>query len=49
MGRLASLDGADLSIAKEFDRQCRLHPFRRVAVWSLDKHLALFDRPAKAW
>lgn len=34
----------DLSIKLEWDRQCRLHPGRRVYVWSLDAHLASFDR-----
>ena len=30
---------ADLTIIKEFERQCRLHPTRRVVVWSLDGDL----------
>ncbi len=34
----------DLSIIKEYERQCQLHPARRVFVWSLDKHLQSCDR-----
>jgi len=36
----------DLSIIKEFERQCELHPGRRVFIWSLDRHLRSYDRPA---
>ena len=36
---------ADLSIVKEFERQCALHPHRRVLIWSLDRHLSSYDRP----
>jgi hypothetical protein len=39
----------DLSIIKEFERQCQLHPSRRVFVWSLDKHLKGYDRGPAAW
>ena len=38
---------ADLSIIKEFKRQCELHPHRRVFIWSLDRHLASYQRPAR--
>lgn len=34
----------DLSIKKEYDRQCARHPKRRVYVWSLDRHLSGYDR-----
>jgi len=34
----------DLSIIKEWDRQCALNPARRVFIWSLDGHLAGYDR-----
>ena len=44
---MAGVGLADLAIRKEFDRQCRLHPWRRVFIWSLDGHLAAYDRPAK--
>lgn len=37
---------ADLSIAKEFHHQCALHPHGRVFIWSLDRHLSSYDRPA---
>ncbi len=39
---------ADLSIIKEFERQCERHPARRVFIWSYDRHLQASDRaPAK--
>jgi len=34
----------DLAIIKEFNRQCELHPTRRVLIWSLDSHLKGYDR-----
>lgn len=34
----------DLSIMKEWERQCALHPQRRVYVWSKDAHLQALDR-----
>lgn len=37
---------ADLSIIREFEHQCALHPHRRVFIWSLDRHLSSYDRPA---
>jgi hypothetical protein len=37
----------DLSIIKEFERQCELHHARRVFIWSLDQHLGAYDRPPK--
>jgi len=36
----------DLTIIKEFDRQCQLNQGRRVFIWSLDGHLSCYDRPA---
>lgn len=39
----------DLSIAKEFERQCALNPGRRVFVWSFDAHLRSLDHPAREW
>jgi hypothetical protein len=36
----------DLSIIKEYERQCRLHQVRRVFIWSVDRHLAAYDRAA---
>ncbi len=38
---------ADLSIIKIFEQQCELHLARRVFIWSYDKHLKSYDRPAK--
>ena len=35
---------ADLTIKKEFDRQCQLNRMRRVYIWSLDRHLSSYDR-----
>ena len=35
---------ADLTIRKEFDRQCLLNPLRRVYIWSIDRHLSSYDR-----
>lgn len=35
---------ADLSIIKEWERNCALHPMSRVRVWSLDSDLAGYDR-----
>jgi len=37
---------ADLSMIKEFHRQCALTPHRRVFIWSLDHHLSSYDQPA---
>ncbi len=37
---------ADLTIIKEFRRQCQLNLGRRVFIWSLDRHLSGYDRPA---
>jgi len=39
----------DLSIIKEFERQCTLHTARRVFVWSLDDHLKSYDRAPAPW
>jgi predicted ATPase len=38
---------ADLSIIREFERQCELHRLRRVFVWSFDGHLNGYDRASK--
>lgn len=35
---------ADLSIVKIFEEQCRLHPGRRVFIWSYDDDLLGYDR-----
>jgi hypothetical protein len=35
----------DLTIQKEWARQCGLNPGRRVYIWSLDQQLQRFDRP----
>lgn len=35
---------ADLSIIKEWERNCTLHPMSRVRIWSLDSDLAGYDR-----
>lgn len=35
---------ADLTIAKEFERQCALNRQRRVYIWSLDGHLSSYRR-----
>ncbi|MCX7628149.1 MAG: hypothetical protein N2Z69_07055 [Methylophilaceae bacterium] len=35
---------ADLSIIKEWQRNCSLHPMTRVRIWSLDDDLAGYDR-----
>jgi len=37
----------DLSIIKEYERQCALHPWREVFIWSLDRHLASYRRAAR--
>lgn len=34
----------DLTITKEWERQCALHKARRVYIWSKDAHLAGYDR-----
>ncbi len=34
----------DLSIIKDWERQCDLHKAMRVYIWSLDNHLSAFDR-----
>ena len=35
---------ADLSIIKEFEKQCDLHRMRRVFIWSYDADLSAYDR-----
>lgn len=35
---------ADLSIIKEWERNCAFHPMSRVRIWSLDSDLAGYDR-----
>ena len=34
---------ADLTILKEFERQCALNRARRIYIWSLDGHLSFYD------
>ncbi len=36
----------DLTIQKEWERQCELNPARRVYIWSRDVQLAAYDRPS---
>lgn len=36
----------DLSIIHDWQRLCEQNPRRRVTIWSLDQHLAGYDRPA---
>ena len=36
----------DLSIIHDWRRLCEQNPQRRVTIWSLDQHLAGYDRPA---
>jgi hypothetical protein len=35
---------ADMSIIKEWERTCKLHPMTRVSIWSLDQDLTGYDR-----
>lgn len=35
----------DLSIIHDWQRLCEQNPLRRVTIWSLDQHLAGYDRP----
>lgn len=35
---------ADMSIIKEWERTCHLHPMTRVLIWSLDQDLTGYDR-----
>ena len=35
---------ADLSIIKEWERNCRLNPMSRIRIWSLDMDLSGHDR-----
>ncbi|MBK1692420.1 hypothetical protein [Ectothiorhodospira mobilis] len=37
----------DLSIIHDWQRLCDQNPQRRVTIWSLDQHLAGYDRPAQ--
>ncbi len=37
----------DLTILKEWERQCELNPGRRVYIWSLDQRLAAYDKPPR--
>lgn len=39
---------ADLTIIKEFERQCEFHRARRVFIWSYDSDLSAYDRKVKA-
>lgn len=34
----------DCAIIAEFERQCQLHPQRRIVIWSLDQHLSSYAR-----
>ena len=35
---------ADLTILKEFEKQCGLNRHRRVYIWTTDRHLSAYDR-----
>jgi hypothetical protein len=35
---------SDLTIIKEWDKICKLHPMSRVSIWSLDEDLKGYDR-----
>ena len=37
----------DLTIVKEWERQCALNRGRRVYIWSTDQHLSAYDRPSE--
>jgi hypothetical protein len=39
----------DLSIIKEFDRQCDLHTGHVIYIWSLDNHLSGYRRNPPQW
>jgi len=43
-GAMQGVSIADLTIIKEFERQCALNPARRVLIWSLDGDLTGYDR-----
>lgn len=37
----------DVSIIKEFERQCELHPHREILIWSYDQHLRGYHRQGR--
>jgi len=37
----------DLSIIKEYERQCKLNRDRHIFIWAKDNHLQSYDHPAK--
>jgi hypothetical protein len=39
----------DLSIIKEFEHQCELHPQRLIFIWALDEYLSAYRREAAIW
>ena len=39
----------DLTIVKEFEKQCELNPVRHVFIWSLDHHLAGYVQEPPQW
>jgi len=41
---MQSIGFGDLSIIKEWEMMCRIHPMTRVLIWSLDDHLRGYDR-----
>ena len=43
---MRGLGMGDLSIRKDWQAQCELHPMSRVRVWTLDDDLAGLDRAA---
>lgn len=42
----AQMGFGDLAIVKIWQEQCQLNQGRRVYIWSYDKHLMAYDRPA---
>jgi len=41
---MRGLSLTDLSIVKEWEKACDMHPNRNVRIWSLDEHLGGYDR-----
>lgn len=39
----------DLSIIREFHRQCDLLPFRHIFIWTLDDHLSGYEHNPPEW
>lgn len=41
---MQGLSLTDLSIIKEWEKRCQMHPLSRVRIWALDDHLGGYDR-----